>query len=985
MKQALFLSSESLYLEVEKWLSGEKTLSEKLAKTLYKYTVRLSSRCTPYGHFAGIRMGQILETQNNTIDIRRNQKDIVRYRPDMQFLVRIMQNLSKDPHVKTQLTYSFNSTIYRQGQHYKFYQQVSNADNNTHYLSQTPTTPIIDYLVNEKQDSKTYLDWVSLIQSKGADKDQASKFVENLIESQILVSELHSQLTAENNFDEILKIMQTTDTKNIYLPTLNKLNKLLTSNYPVIERQRRIEAVINQKIPETKTKNLLQGDMLLGIETNTIPKNTIKRFLSQFEELIPLAISIHSKELEQFKRSFINKYEGQMVRLLEVLDHDTGVGYGSNPVAYSTQDNLLKGINTHPVQQKQTLNNPLEDLVYRRYHINCVKQNNREVRLQENDLQNLISNIDINTSSPTFYAIGNLLFENSTTAPVFCLQACGGTSAGNLITRFSYLDNQLKTELEKLGALEQESYPGAIVAEIVHLPESRTGNILQRPNIRKAEIVLMAKANKDVIPINLNELYLFVKKNRIVLWSKKLDTEIIPRLSSAHNFQNGINLYRFLADLQFQDQPISVKWEWAKLAKLPFLPRIRYKNIILSRARWNISKIENTPFCFKEKKKKLAGLKKIYDLPDKVVLVEGDNELLLDFSNPIAVDIFFEKVSKEDIMLNEFIFSEYQSPVKDDEGNFYSNEVIIPIAIDMKQTQNNITPRPTCKQSIYALGSEWIYVKIYCGIRCAENLLMDSIPKLIQTLKDKNLLKKWFFIRYKDPAPHLRLRFQVDSPDKFASIVRLVNEIYSCKLSDHSIFNIQFDTYKREIERYTPEYMELSEQLFHKESEFVLSTITQTPTSSDRWNICLKYMDGLLNHASLTLLEKNAFAEEMRSVFAREFGNDKSKEKKLNQIFREKKANIELTISTELSNSNIIIPLQHFKVISKKIGCEEISADAILDKKSSLLSSYIHMFINRLYPSDQRLYEYVFYHLLNNYYQMLIGKRKSLNESQAKN
>lgn len=985
MKQALFLSSESLFIEVEKWLSGENTLSKKLTKTLYKYTVRLGSRCTPYGHFAGIRMGEILETQNNAIDIKRNRQDIVQYRPDMQFLVRMIEHMSKDPHIKNQLTYSLNSTFYRQGKHYKFYQQIPNAETNIHYLSQTPATPIIDYIITEKQDSKTYNDWVSLIQSKGANKDQAIKFVESLIESQIFVSEMHCQLTAENNFNEILKTMEAVDTKYIYLPTLNKLNNLLKSNYPVIERQRRIEAVIDQKIPETKTKNLLQGDLLLGIETNTIPKNTIKRIVSQLEDLISLTNTIYAKELEQFKKNFINRYEGQMVKLLEVLDPDTGVGYGSNPVAYSSQDGLLKGINPQPVQQKQTFNNPLEDLVYTRYHLNCAKQDNREVRLQKSDLQNLITTINKNTSIASLYAIGNLLLEDNTTNPVFCLQAYGGTSAGNLITRFGYLDKQLQTKLEKLGALEQESYPEAIVAEIIHLPESRTGNILQRPNIRKAEIVLMARANTEVIPIYLNELYLFVQKNRIVLWSKKLGREIIPKLTSAHNFQNGINLYRFLADLQFQDQPMSVKWEWVKLAKLPFLPRIRYKNIILSRARWNISKLENAPNCYKEKRKRLTVLKNIFNLPNQVVLVEGDNELLLDLSNPIAVDIFFEKVSKHDITLNEFIFSEYQSPVKDDEGNYYSNEVIIPIAIDTKQTQSNIAPKLICKQRIYALGSEWVYVKIYCGNRCAENLLMDSIPKLVQALKDKNLIKKWFFIRYKDPDPHLRLRFEVESPDKFGSIVQLVNELFTCKLSDHNIINIQFDTYKREVERYTAEYMELSEQLFHKESEFVLSTIMQIPTSSDRWNICLKYMDSLLNYASLTLVEKHAFSEEMRSAFAREFGNNKSKEKKLNQIFRERKANIEHSLSTEFSNANIIIPLRHFKVISEKIEREEISDNEILSKKSSLLSSYIHMFINRLYPSDQRLYEYAFYQLLSNYYQMLIGKKKSSNESQAKN
>jgi len=39
-----------------------------------------------------------------------------------------------------------------------------------------------------------------------------------------------------------------------------------------------------------------------------------------------------------------------------------------------------------------------------------------------------------------------------------------------------------------------------------------------------------------------------------------------------------------------------------------------------------------------------------------------------------------------------------------------------------------------------------------------------------------------------------------------------------------------------------------------------------------------------------------------------------------------------------------------------------------------LLSSYIHMFVNRLFLSDQRMYELAIYHFMTNFYRMQIGK-----------
>lgn len=61
------------------------------------------------------------------------------------------------------------------------------------------------------------------------------------------------------------------------------------------------------------------------------------------------------------------------------------------------------------------------------------------------------------------------------------LRSTGGSSATNLLGRFAHTDQQIYNLVSSIAEREQELNPTVIIAEIVHLPENRTGNILQRP------------------------------------------------------------------------------------------------------------------------------------------------------------------------------------------------------------------------------------------------------------------------------------------------------------------------------------------------------------------------------------------------------------------------------------------------------------------------------------------------------------------------
>lgn len=979
MQDALFLSSPELFRQVQKWLSTDIPLSDKLLKTLYKYTIRLGTRSTPYGLFAGISIGKILKS-DKLLFLKRTKQDKVRYRLDMQYFSQLVQHISQDPAIRPLLKYSTNRTLVQQGGFYKFLQQQYNLNgNSSHYLRKIQATPVLDFVLEELKGERSYRNLEELILDKGAHSQQAKHFVNTLIENGILDSELSIQITADDFYETFLSKLKSIDLLKKYLPTFEQIGGSLKLGHSLIDVHAEIEKLTKKVFPDITSKNLIQGDLLLGVENNTIPEKDINLIIKQLKNLLPLSIRSSNKDLEHFKNVFRHRYENRMVPLLKALDPDTGIGYGNHP-DYIQSDSIISDIKSS--NQNHTIPNSkkVEELVFYQYVRSSNQFSPREVVLDEKDIASLGDKDTEQHIPSTFYAMGNLLHDgNPDSELMFCLHACGGTSAANLFTRFWDLDEEIRRNILDIGRFEQEAFNNAIVAEIVHLPEARTGNILQRPNMRKAEIALMAKCHQGTTKLDVDDLHIFVSGERLVLWSKELNCQIIPRLTSAHNFKTGMIIYRFLADLQNQDGHFNLKINWGNLEKSPFLPRIRYKNIIVSRAQWYIPKLQYRSLDQHLITPVLQNIQQTYCLPEMVLLSEGDNELLIDLSNPISRKVLFDKLCKQNVVLHEYIFSEFASPVKD--GMYsYGNEIILPIATN-KRYNEYFTP-PVMAPNIqreFPLGSEWIYAKIYCGSNSAESLLKETVPQIIDILKEMSLVEKWFFIRYVDPEPHIRLRVKAKQKENFSDIVSAISNALSDLLKTQQINNLQFDTYIREIERYTPENMELSEELFHLDSQEVISIIGDHPNIADRWLPAIRGIVDYMNAAELDLTGKLQFVEKMRGMFFSEFGNDKQNDKILNLQYRKHRHKIENALSSDKTPTTKKAGTINSIIINLSNMYKD--EEQVVSKKQTLIASYIHMFINRLFENNQRKYEYALYHMLSNHYRALVARKNVLQSS----
>src|SRR6185369_3703820 len=100
---------------------------------------------------------------------------------------------------------------------------------------------------------------------------------------------------------------------------------------------------------------------------------------------------------------------------------------------------------------------------------------------------------------------------------------------------------------------EEKRAPEIVFAEVVHLPEGRVGNVLLRPLLRGYENPFLGRSGAPADrQIPAADLVLHVRDGRVVLRSRRLDCEVVPRLTTAHSHWSPRNLgvYRLLCALQ---------------------------------------------------------------------------------------------------------------------------------------------------------------------------------------------------------------------------------------------------------------------------------------------------------------------------------------------------------------------------------------------------------------------------------------------------
>jgi thiopeptide-type bacteriocin biosynthesis protein len=274
----------------------------------------------------------------------------------------------------------------------------------------------------------------------------------------------------------------------------------------------------------------------------------------------------------------------------------------------------------------------------------------------------------------------------------------------------------------------------------------------------------------------------------------------------------------------------------------------------------------------------------------------------------------------------------------------------------------------------FCIGSEWLYYKIYTGVKTADVVLLEKLHPVIQELKAENKIQKWFFIRYKDPEEHFRIRFYCQNLENVPIVISKLYPILNILLHENTIWKVQTDTYQREIERYGENTIEESETLFWKDSEMIINYLDIKSSfirSEMQLFFSFQTIDSFLNSFSLINEDKVTLMNELQAAFKKEFDADKTLKKELDKQYRK----LQIEIKQLLAKPSVIEKSEIVPIIKEKEYEIDLSVKTVKEKiqisLSNFLGSHIHMMINRQYTSQQRKYELIIYDHLYRYYKSL--------------
>ena len=541
IREAIYLSSPDLYNEIVKIYARSKSSkikTEGLYRTLLKYFIRMSSRTTPFGLFAGVCLGEIGNKTDIYLEGPLSGKRHTRL--DMNLLCALASDIKKDEKLINVIKFYPNNSLYNFGNCYRYIEYKYVSGKRSHNIISIQKNEYLNKILKYSIKGITKAEILMILEKSGIDISNAKEYIDDLIDSQVLQNDFEPTVSGEEFIKRMISLMESYSFTGGVYDTLIYANNMLKKidNISLGDQCKQYTKITNI-IEETGTKfnkkYLFQTDLIKKYQKCVIDRDIPERILTAIDVLGKIIGSTSSDFLKEFIKIYYERYGDKELPLLEVLDVESGIGYPYfNDAKIADVSSLIDDLHFSKKEEKTNIELDNRAKLLMRKYKECVDNNSKTIEILDSDLEE-IDNTD-RVYPDSFYAVVYLMDEDKDGVVNIVIESAGGSGAANLNARFSHLDDNIFKFVKEITKKEKKLADDKLLAEIVHLPESRTGNILLRPLLRDYEIPYLANSiHNSEFQIKPCDLRISIKQGRIILRSIILDKEILPRLTTAHN------------------------------------------------------------------------------------------------------------------------------------------------------------------------------------------------------------------------------------------------------------------------------------------------------------------------------------------------------------------------------------------------------------------------------------------------------------------
>jgi len=792
--------------------------ARRLRGKVLRYVIRMSTRPTPYGLFAGVAIATLGPNTDLAIADRAPR---TRTRSDMELLLSFVVDLEHDPAIRPELRVFANSGVVTGGGRafcpsgpgpaasLRFTDAVRRA-------LELARTPIAQSALH------TALEAV-----RGSTPEKVQQLVAELCEHGFLLFDLRPPLTAADPAAYVLERLKPIPAAAESRARLAGLREQLAA-WDALELDERAPAwpsVLDgaRALRPGDTGELLQTDMALEL-TGTRVHTAIGREAARAAELL-LRMSPNPRgapHLDAYRRAFVARYgAARVVPLLELVDDELGLG---NPAGRGASG--PPSIDRHVAARREQ--------ALRELALDAQREHRHVVDLDDALMDALQTWTPAADCAPRTLELSVSVAATSCAAidagdfSVIVGPGLGASSAGRGLGRFAdLLGAPALSALRTIAEAEAGLAAGSTIAEVVYQPKrDRSANVAIRPNVRGAEIAFSAPAgvpSEQVVP--LDELVVSVRDGRFAIGWPAAGVEIIGVQGHMLNTSQAPAAARFLIDAANDGRCRLAPFDWGGASTLPFLPRVQRGRIILAAARWRVDVATIAASRDADEfAAALAAWRERWTVPDRVYLAASDNRLLLDLNDPEHAELLRQELrglpAGRPALLQEPLPGP-QDVWLASAGGGHMCELVVPLvlreSVVVPSTPVRATVPPAARLRLP--GSDWLYLKLYGPRTFEDELIAGPLRSFCESATAGGLIDGWFFLRYTDPAPHLRVRFHGDPHTLLGPLMRQVCGWSTELVTRGSRTGYSFDTYDREVERYGGEvFIDLAEVVFAADS-----------------------------------------------------------------------------------------------------------------------------------------------------------------------
>lgn len=997
VSEAVWLASPSLHASLETWRAAPDSDSGRAAEqALVRYVARMASRSTPFGLFAGIGVGDVVADHATTIAVGAAHRR--RTRLDNELLHRLTTALARHPDVRAALTWRPNSSLVAVAGQLRYAEaRLGDAGAGIvyHLISVAPT-PYLEATLARARIGVRLAELTAALAAEvdGISRDDAAAYVDELVAAQLLVPALGVVVTGGDPLAAV--IAQLVDAGlDDHADRLRAVQRAIEAidaadvggeltRYPALATM--LEAVLRAVGDDTRVEpaRMVQVDLGLAIAAR-VGRRAVAAVERTVDALRRITPRRSDDALTRFRAGFRERWEDQEVPLAEVLDEEAGLGFGAATGPGSEGAPLLGGLRfPGPPIEARVAWGPRETWLLRRL-AQLWERGEHELVLGDDALRALATAEP--APMPDAWSAMIRIGHDPRGRLALLVEGTGGPSGARLLGRFCHVDPRIEAMVRDHLRAEEALVPHAAFAEIVHLAEGRNGNVLCRPVLRDHELVFLGMSGAPAAQqLDLDDLLVAIRGDRVVLRSRRLDREVVPRMTTAHNSRaGGLGVYRFLTALAAQDGA-GVGWSWGALDEAPRLPRVRIGDAIVAREQWRLDAAELQALARATRLGRAHGFEAMQamratrGLPRWIALGDGDHELVIDLDHTLLVDALIDAMGTGNHAILREVFPALDEAVVVGPDGHHASEIVLTFVRTERAPATPPVPAPPSTARRFTPGSRWLYAKLYGGVSSADRVLREAIAPVVRAALASGAAHRWFFVRYHDPHPHLRLRIDGDPARLLAEVLPALDRAVEPLLADGTLWRIQLDTYQREVERYGgPEIVELCEDVFWHDSDAALAIVESLDGEAGgdaRWRLALRSADRLLAALDLGASARAAVFTRARDQLLAEHRADAPLLKAMGARWRALEPELVplLAIDDVVDPDHALAPgLTALATRDRALAAMAARWHALgVERRASVLDavawSLVHMSANRLLHASHRAQELVLYDLLRRHH-----------------